>query len=149
MNEHPVQLVVEDDLHRNRLTVFFRLILAIPHLIWVFVWSIAVLFAAIANWFATLIAGRPPASLHRFLSAYVRYLAHLNAYLWLVANPYPGFVGEEGEYPVDVRLPGPEPQERWKTALRIILAIPSIFIASALGGAGNVRIFAGGGGRAY
>ena len=35
MNEHPVQLVVEDDLQRNRLTVFFRLILAIPHFIWV------------------------------------------------------------------------------------------------------------------
>ena len=31
-----------------------------------------------------------------------------HAYLWLVANPYPGFVGEEGEYPIDVRLPPPE-----------------------------------------
>ena len=96
MSEHPVQLVVEDDLRRNRLTVFFRLILAIPHFIWVFLWSIAVFFAAIANWVVTLAAGRPAGSLHRFLSSYVRYVAHLYAYLWLVANPYPGFVGEEG-----------------------------------------------------
>ena len=27
---HPIRLVVNDDLQRNRLTVFFRLILAIP-----------------------------------------------------------------------------------------------------------------------
>jgi hypothetical protein len=147
---HPVQLVVEDDLRRNRLTVLVRLILAIPHLVWVFLWSIAVFFAAIATWLATLFAGRPPAGLHRFLSAYVRYLAHLNAYLWLVANPYPGFTGESGSYPVDVHLPGPEPQVRWQTALRIVLAIPSLLIATALGGAGNIRIFSGrGGGRNY
>src|SRR5438876_5642905 len=107
MDQPPVELVVEDDLRRNRLTVFFRLFLAIPHLIWSFLWSIAMVFAAIANWIATLIVGRPPASLHTFSCAYVRYLTHLNAYFWLVGNPYPGFVGEEGEYPVDVTLPPP------------------------------------------
>jgi hypothetical protein len=148
VTEHPVQLIVEDDLRRNRLTVFFRLILAIPHLIWVFLWSIAVFFAAIANWLVTLIAGRPAGSLHRFLSAYVRYVAHLNAYLWLVANPYPGFVGEEGEYPVDVRLPPPEAQARWKTLLRIFLALPAIVLSSALGGGGAGSFqFSNGGGR--
>jgi hypothetical protein len=148
VTEHPVQLVVEDDLRRNRLTVFFRLILAIPHLIWLVLWSIAVFFAAIANWLATLVVGRPPAGLHRFLSAYVRYLAHLNAYLWLVANPYPGFVGEEGEYPIDVRLPPPQAQARWKTLLRIFLAVPAIVLSSALGGGGAGSLqFSSGGGR--
>jgi hypothetical protein len=137
--EHPVKLVVEDDLQRNRLTVFFRLILAIPHLIFVSLWSIAVLFAAIVNWVATLVQGQPPAGLHRFMCRYVRYLAHLNAYLWLVGNPYPGFVGEEGEYPVDVLLPGPAQQPRWKTFFRIFLAVPSLLLASAFGGSGNVR----------
>lgn len=137
VNEHPVQLVVEDDLRRSRLTVFFRLLLAIPHFIWAFLWSIAAFFAAIANWIVTLIAGRPPAALHRFLSSYVRYLVHLYAYLWLVANPYPGFVGAEGEYPIDVLLPGPQTQSRWKTLARVLLALPAIFLASALGGGGS------------
>ncbi len=41
------------------------------------------------------------------MCAYVRYLAHLDAYLWLVGNPYPGFVGDEGEYPIDIELPEP------------------------------------------
>jgi hypothetical protein len=45
---HPVRLVVEDDLRRNRVTVFFRILLAIPHLIWILLWTIAVVLAAIA-----------------------------------------------------------------------------------------------------
>ena len=137
MEAHPVRLVVEDDLERNRLTVFFRLILAIPHLIWVTLWTIAAVVAAIVNWFATLITGRPPAGVHRFLSSYVRYSVQLNAYVYLVANPYPGFLGEEGEYEVDVRLPPPAPQERWKTLLRIFLALPTLLLSAVLGGAGG------------
>ncbi len=135
--EHPVRLVVEDDLHRNRLTVFFRLILAIPHFIWITVWSIAVFFVAIVNWIATLVTGTPPAGLHRFMCSYIRYSVHLNAYFHLIGNPYPGFVGEEGEYPVDVRLPGPEPQARWQTFFRLFLALPALFLSSALGSAGG------------
>lgn len=132
---HPVALSVEDDLRRNRLTVFFRLLLGIPHYVWYFLWSIAVFFAAIANWIATLILGRPPRVLHNFLCAYVRYSVHLSAYLYLVGNPYPGFVGEEGEYPVDVALPTePQPQSRWKTLVRLLLAIPAFWLGGALGG---------------
>jgi hypothetical protein len=142
---HPVRLVVEDDLERSRLTVFFRLILAIPHLIWIFLWTIGIFFVVLVNWFFTLAAGRPATTLHRWTSAYVRYATHLNAYLYLTANPYPGFVGEEGEYPIDVALPPPGPQKRWKTLLRLFLAIPALLLASALGG-GLFAGFGGGGG---
>src|SRR5215471_10128628 len=131
---HPVRLVVEDDLERNRLTVFFRLLLAIPHLIWITLWTIGIFFVVLVNWFVTLIAGRPAKTLHGWTSAYVRYAAHLSAYLYLTANPYPGFTGEEGEYPIDVVLPGPGPQKRWKTLLRLFLALPALLLASALGG---------------
>ena len=64
-----MRLTVTDDLRRSRLTVFFRLLLAIPHFIWWTLWTIAALLAAVANWFATLFAGRAPEALHRFLSA--------------------------------------------------------------------------------
>lgn len=148
MEPHPVRLVIEDDLRRNRLTVFFRLVLAIPHFFWITLWTIAVVVAAIVNWFVTLIVGRPAAGLHRFLSSYVRYTVHLNAYLHLVANPYPGFLGEEGEYEADVRLPHePVEQARWTTFLRLILAIPalvlSVFLGGATGPSFNVFIFGG------
>ena len=129
MQAHPVQLVVEDDLRRNRLTVFFRLLLAIPHYIWVILWSIATFFVAIVTWVITLIAGQPPAALHRFMCSYIRYVTHLEAYLHLVGNPYPGFVGEEGEYPIDLRLPEPGPQNRWRTLFRIVLVLPALLVS--------------------
>jgi hypothetical protein len=141
--EHPVKLVIEDDLQRPRLTVFFRLILAIPHFIWVFLWSIATIVAAIVTWVATLVVGQPPDGLHRFMCSYVRYLTHVNAYVGLIGNPYPGFVGEEGEYPIEVTLPGPAPQPRWKTFFRIFLAVPALLFSSALGGGGSIRFSTG------
>jgi hypothetical protein len=131
---HPVRLVVEDDYRRSRVTVFFRLLLAIPHFIWLLLWSIGIFFVVVVNWFITLVAGRPGKTLHGWTSSYIRYTTHLNAYLYLAANPYPGFVGEEGEYPIDLRLPPPGPQKRWKTLFRLFLAIPALILASALGG---------------
>jgi hypothetical protein len=128
----PVRLPVDDDLRRSRLTVFFRFLLAIPHFVWMTLWGIAVFFAAIANWFATLITGRPPAGLHRFLGTYLRYVVHVYAFVQLVANPFPGFVGRAGSYPVDVEIDPPEPQNRWATGFRVILAFPAILVAGAL-----------------
>jgi hypothetical protein len=131
--DHPVHLRVDDDLRRSRLTVFFRLLLAIPHLVWLWLWGIVVFFAVIANWFATLFSGRSPEGLHGFISTYVRYATHVIAYLWLVANPFPGFVGDRGSYPVDLEIGPSEPQNRWKTGFRPILAIPGLMVASAAG----------------
>jgi hypothetical protein len=130
----PIQLDVSDDLKRSRLTVFFRLLLAIPHLIWLTLWGIVAYLAAIANWFATLINGNSPDSLHRFLAAYVRYQMHVCAYLFLIANPFPGFTGEAGSYPVDPVIEGPRTQNRWKVFFRLFLVLPAVILYSAYGG---------------
>jgi hypothetical protein len=129
---HPVRLRVSDDLARSRLTVFFRLLLAIPHFFWLVLWGIVVFFAVIANWFATLFAGRPPAALHRFISRYVRYGAHVYSFLYLVADPFPGFTGRPGSYPVDIEFDPPARQNRAVTFFRFFLAIPVFFMTSAL-----------------
>jgi hypothetical protein len=147
-HEHPVRLRVEDDLRRSRLTVFFRILLAIPHLLWATLFSIVAALAAIPTYLAALAVGRPPASLHRFLSAYIRYLTHLNAYIWLVGNPYPGFSGgEDDRYPVDVELPGPAVQARWRTLLRLPLVLPALLLATAFGSVGEFRTYTGGSAR--
>ena len=134
MNGVPARIIVRDDLQRSRLTVFFRLLLFIPHLVWLVLWSIVAVLAAIANWFATLAAGAPPAALHRFLSAFIRYAVHANAFLLLAANPYPGFTGRAGTYSVDVELAPPERQHRLKTLFRLVLAIPALLLASVVSG---------------
>ena len=133
MNEHPIRLAVTDDLERSRLTSFFRFILAIPHVIWFLLWSLVAAFASAINWLATLIMGRSPQGLHSFLAAYLRYRTHYYAYVRRLANPYPGFTGAQRSYPVDLRVAGPEPQNRLKTLFRFILAIPAQLLALVLG----------------
>ncbi len=134
MSEHPIRLVVTDDLQRDRLTVFFRGLLAIPHFIWLALWSIAALLAAVVNWLATLVRGRSPAALHRFLSAYVKYVTQFYGYLHLAADPYPAFDGQDG-YPIDLTIAPPGRQNRWSVALRGVLLLPAALIAYALVGA--------------
>jgi hypothetical protein len=129
----PVSIEVQDDLRRSRLTVFFRLPLAFPHLVWLTLWGVLALFAAIANWAATLVRGRPPASLHRFLSAYLRYQAHVYAFVSLIGNPFPGFAGSAGSYPAEVAIAAPEGQNRWTVGLRLLLAVPAWILAAAYG----------------
>lgn len=128
----PVSLSVDDDLRRSRLTVFFRLLLAVPHLVWLVLWTPAAWLAAVAAWLVALARTTVPEPLHRFLAAYVRYTTHVYAFLALVANPFPGFVGAAGGYPVDLRLPEPRPHGRASVGFRVFLALPPLVMAGAL-----------------
>ena len=130
---HPIRLVVTDDLQRNRLTVFFRLILAIPLLLWAILWAVIALLAWLVNWFATLFMGRSPDGLHNFLATFLRYSTHVRAYCLLVADPYPKFTGKLGTYPIDLEIDPPERQNRLTVFFRSILAIPALFVSSLLG----------------
>ena len=109
---HPIAIRVRDDLGRPRLVVAFRPLLAVPHLYWLVLWSVPALLAAVAAWVAALVIGRVPAPLHRFLAAFVRAVAHVSAFLHVVGRPYPGFVGREGGYPIDLTIAGPARQRR-------------------------------------
>jgi hypothetical protein len=129
--QHPIRIVVSDDLQRNRLTVFFRLILAIPHFIWVTLWAVIAILAGIVNWFATLFTGRSPEGLHNFLATFLRYATHVRAYTLLIADPFPGFTGKPG-YPIDLEVDPAQTQNRLTVFFRIILAIPALFVANIL-----------------
>ena len=133
MPAHPVRLKTGEDRSRNRLTVAFRLILVIPHLVWITLWSIATFFVSIVGWVAALATGRLPDGLHGFFAAYVRYAVHISAYFRILGDPFPGFLGREGSYPVDLEIDDPQPQHRAKTAFRIVLALPAWLVAGSFG----------------
>ena len=130
--DQAVTITVADDLRRSRLTVFFRLLLAIPHFVWLALWGIVVFFAVVGQWFFTLFAGRPAGPLHRFTAAYLRYVTHVGAFIYMVANPFPGFTGEVGSFPVDLEIAPPATQHRGITFFRLLLAIPAWAVSGAL-----------------
>jgi hypothetical protein len=140
--DHPIHLTITDDLRRTRLTVFFRVLLAIPHIIVLLLWGIAAYLVAIVNWFATLFKGRSPDGLHNFLASYLRYNAHVQAYYHLLADPFPPFGGGES-YAVDLVVAPPETQSRLTVFFRSILAIPALILWYVLNAVFNiVAIFA-------
>jgi len=124
---HPIGLIVTDDLRRSRLTVFFRLLLVIPHLIWMYLWSIPVTFAVIISWFAALFTGRVPAGLHNFDSGFLRYSTRVTGYMFLLADPWPPFSLSQ-PYPIDVRVDPAGPQSRLTVFFRVVLAIPALIL---------------------
>jgi hypothetical protein len=136
--EDPIRLDAGGELRRSRLTVFFRGLLSLPHFVWLQLWGILAALAAIVSWFATLFSGRSPVRLHRFLAAYLRYQLHVYAFLYLIANPFPGFVGAVGSYPLEVLVAERAPQNRWKTGFRLILIPPALVLAGAYGAVANL-----------
>ena len=131
---HPVTALVVDDLRRPRLLVLFRLPLSIPHILWLTLWSAFVLAALLVSWLVALAIGRVPRFLHRFMAANVRAWTHLSAFLYVVGRPYPGFVGREGSYPIDLTIDPPVRQRRLTMAFRLVLLVPALILAAAYGG---------------
>ena len=131
---HPVTIDVRDDLGRPRLLVAFRGLLAMPHLFWLVLWAVPAALAALLAWVLGLVLGRVPRFLHRFLAAYVRQTVHVSAFLYLVGRPFPGFVGRQGSYPIDLGIAPPEPQRRLGVLVRLVLAVPALVLSSAYGG---------------
>ena len=82
-----VRIVINDDLERSRLTVGFRLILVIPHLIFLYVWGLLAAVMAVINWFAIVFSGRTVGG--DLQTRFLRYFTHVDAYLYLAANPFP------------------------------------------------------------
>jgi hypothetical protein len=118
---------------RSRLTTFFRAILAIPHIIVLYVWGLLAGLAVIIAWFALLFTGRYPQSIYDFVAGFQRYSTAVCGYLALLTDDYPPFSGETGDYPVQLRIPPPKAEyDRLKVLFRIILAIPVIIINYAM-----------------
>ena len=132
---HPVRLRLTDELRRSRWTVAFRLILAMPHLVWITLWSLLVVLLAIPAWLATLVLGRLPGPLHRLFARYVRYSAHVLAFSYVGGGPFPGFAGAAGSYPVDIEIDEPARHNRWTVLFRALLGFPAFVLSSAIGGA--------------
>jgi hypothetical protein len=126
-DRHPIGLIVTDDLQRNRLTVFFRLLLAIPHFIVVALWGIVAELALLVAWFAAIFTGRVPDGLHNFIASWLRYATRVTAYTFLLADPFPPF-GSGGSYPVDARIDPAQPQSRLTVFFRLFLAIPALLL---------------------
>jgi len=130
VSTYPVTFEADYVEQRSRLTTFFRLLLAIPHLIVLSLWGIGAFVAVVIAWFALLFTGGWPAGLYDFTAGYLRYFNRVSAYTWLLVDPYPPFSGgDEPAYPARLHIGPPLPEyDRVKVLLRIFYIIPAYLI---------------------
>jgi hypothetical protein len=116
---------------RNRLTTFFRYIVAIPWLIVIGLYGIVAEICAVIAWFAIVFTGRYPEGLYNFNAGFVRAAARVNGFTYLLNDEWPPFGGEEApQYPIRVGVPEPlGAYDRLKTGLRLIFGIPVYLLA--------------------
>jgi hypothetical protein len=132
---YPVTFEMDYVEGRNRLTTFFRWILAIPHFFFAAFYAIAFYVVYVIAWFALMFTARWPVSLYEFTGGFLRYMTRLSAYLYLGVDQYPPFSGaEDDSYPVRVHIAPPlDHYSRVKVFFRFIYAILAMVIRYALG----------------
>jgi hypothetical protein len=112
---------------QNRWTVGFRLVLAIPHFLVLFLLSIAFEVVVIIGWFAALFMGRLPRWAASFVGNYIKYATRVSAYASLMTDRFPPFNGTD-PFPVNVEVPA-APIRRLAVLFRFILVIPAGIVA--------------------
>ncbi len=119
---------------RDRVTTFFRLILAIPWLIVLYVYALVGEVLVIISWFALVITGRYPETLYNWNSGILRYGTSVSGWLHLVTDRWPSFGwSQDPSQPQRVLFAPPAAkQSRLKVAFRLILFIPLLFVAWAI-----------------
>jgi Domain of unknown function (DUF4389) len=148
---YPVTVAIEPQLaNRNRLTVAFRIILTIPHLILVGGVGLGLAVTsggrdrtslggetgvlggvawilAIVSWVTIVIGGEHINAVRRFSRFYLRWRVRALAYLMLLEDRYPPF--GDGPYPATVTVTDPSgKRNRLSVGFRIILVIPHLIV---------------------
>jgi hypothetical protein len=120
---------------RNRLTTFFRLIVAIPWFFVLAIYGIGAFFAVIVAWFSLVFTGRYPPGLYAFNAGVLRMSARVSGFYSLLTDRYPSFgLGEDPDYPVRTLIAPPkEEYSRAKALFRIFLLIPVHILAWVMG----------------
>jgi len=104
MSTYPIAYEQHPPVERDRLTVFFRGLMCIPHAIVSWFYGIGLFVVEVAAWVTILCTGRFPQGMYDFVVGYLRFYTRYCAYALLIVDDFPPFDGgEHPGYPVRVR----------------------------------------------
>jgi hypothetical protein len=132
---YPVTYEADFQSEQNRATTFFRIILAIPWIIVAYVFQIVAFFTHVIAWLVVVITGRYPEGLYKLNAGFVRFFIRTYAWIYLQTDEWPPFgIAEDDAYPIRVRIaPRQERYSRLKVFFRLILVLPMLIVAYAVG----------------
>ena len=127
----PVLVAFAGSAPQSRLTVAFRIFMAIPQLIVLWLLGIAAMVITIIGWFGALFTGRLPVFAADFLTGYLRWLSRVYAYNYLLTDVYPPFTLDDADYPVRLTVM-PGQLNRLAVLFRFFLLIPCWIVQSVV-----------------
>ncbi len=119
---------VEYQEERNRLTVAFRIIWAIPHLVIAYAWGTLANVLGLVQWFIILFTGKRNEGIWKLQQSYLYYYCRVYGYVALLFDQYPAFGTDPGSVPVRSDISYEASANRLSSALRFIWAIPAAII---------------------
>jgi hypothetical protein len=123
-----VNFDVEYEESRNRLTVFFRMILVIPHAIVAGLWGYFVGLLTFAQWFIILFTGSRNEGIWGMQNQWLGYAARVNSYASILHDVFPPFGTETGAVPVEYEFSYAAEANRLSNFFRGIWIIPALII---------------------
>jgi Domain of unknown function (DUF4389) len=132
-SEYPVRFDVEYPERLSRWMIFVKWILAIPHLIIVYLLQAVAGVLVFIAFFAILFTKKWPRGLFDFTVQIERWTANVAAYaLLLMRDEYPPFSGEPGQYPLTLEIDYDENLSRWLIFVKWLLVIPHLIVLTVL-----------------
>lgn len=140
---YPIKVLFTPAGHQSRLTIFFRLLLAIPALIVAWVMLILGGIVTIVAWFTIVILGRFPSGMFSFAVGVHRWETRVQGYVYLMTSSYPPFSLEDNAtYPVRYEAAEAfDHRNRLTTFFRVIMVIPHAIILWLLAYAAGIVLF--------
>jgi hypothetical protein len=117
---------------QSRVTVAFRILLALPHLVLLWVLGLVAGPLAIVGWFAALVLGRLPRWIARYEMGVIAYSTRVHAYAYLLADKFPPFGFSADDYSIEVKI-GASRLSRLKVLFRWLLIIPAAVVGGIAG----------------
>jgi uncharacterized membrane protein HdeD (DUF308 family) len=140
-SDYPVRFDVEYPERLSRWKIFVKWLLAIPHLIIVYLLLTVAGVLQFIAFFAILFTKKWPRGLFDFTVQIYRWSANVYAYAFLLLrDEYPPFSGDAGQYPITLEVAYDENLSRWQIFVKWLLAIPHYIVLAFLALAASVAV---------
>jgi len=129
----PVQVSLDSPLEIDRWKAIINPIMAIPHLIFLYILSAVLGFITFVAWFSILFTGEYPPGMFDFAVGVMRYQWRVYTFYMFMREPYPSFTvmsgpDDPGDDPAKFSMPRPQNLSRGLIFFKGILSIPVFFV---------------------
>jgi hypothetical protein len=128
----PLRFDVEYPEKLSRWLIFVKWLLAIPHLIAIYLLGIAFIVTTIIAFFAILFTKKYPEGLFKFGVGVQRWQENVLAYILLLRDEYPPFSLDATSYPVKFDADYPEDLNRWLPLVKWLLVLPVAIVGAII-----------------